>query len=236
MHRNVENYLDDTATNHLTQSEHVEANRAVLEQFWKAGLFVNAKKCEFHQERMGFLGVKVSPQGFEMEWVKVDAVQEWQPPRNVKAVREFIGFCNFYRHFIKGFSEIAQPLHDLMKKDQPWKWTAVEQHAFETLKQMICLSPILIHADPMEKFQMETDASNYTYEAILSQKGKDQKLHPVAFYLKSMSPAERNYSISDKEALPIVKGLQHWRHWLECTEQPVTIITDHRNLEYFRTP
>jgi hypothetical protein len=50
------------------------------------GLFVNAKKCEFHQEHMGFLGVEVSPQGFEMEQVKVDAVQEWQPPWNVKAV------------------------------------------------------------------------------------------------------------------------------------------------------
>jgi hypothetical protein len=86
MHQNIENYLDDTAMHHLTQAEHVEANRAVLEQFQKAGLFVNAKKCEFHQECMGFLGVEVSPQGFEMEWVKVDAVQEWQPPQNVKAV------------------------------------------------------------------------------------------------------------------------------------------------------
>jgi hypothetical protein len=112
----------------------------------------------------------------------------------------------------------------------------LEQHAFDTLKQMICLSPILIHANPEQKCQMETDASNYTYGAILSQKGKDQKLHPVIFYLKSMSPVEWNYSISDKEAIPIVKGLQHWRHWLECKEHLVTIITDHHNLEYFRTP
>jgi hypothetical protein len=101
---------------------------------------------------------------------------------------------------------------------------------------MICLSPILIHANPEQKFQMETDASNYAYGAILSQKGKNQKLHPVAFYSKSMSPAEQNYSISDKEALPIVKGLQHWRHCLECMEHLVMIITDHHNLEYFRTP
>jgi hypothetical protein len=70
----------------------------------------------------------------------------------------------------------------------------------------------------------------------LSQKGKEQQFHLVAFYSKSMSPAEQNYSISDKEALPIVKGLQHWRHWLERTKQPVTIVTDHRNLEYFQTP
>ena len=185
---------------------------------------------------MTFLGVDVSQDGFEMEQVKVETVRDWQPPKNVRAVREFIGFCNFYRRFIKSFSEIARPLHDLTKKDHKWDWTPNCQHAFETLKEMVCQSPILIHADPTKRFQMETDASNYAYGAILSQKADDQKLHPVAFFSKSMNPAERNYGISDKEALPIVKGLQHWRHWLEHTPEPIRIITDHRNLEYFKTP
>jgi len=83
---------------------------------------------------------------------------------------------------------------------------------------------------------METDASNYAYGTILSQKANDQKLHLVAFFSKSMNPAECNYSILDKEALPIVKGLQHWCHWLEHTPEPICIITDHRNLKYFKTP
>jgi hypothetical protein len=56
---------------------------------------------------MGFLGVEVSQKKIEMEHVKVETVQEWQPPQNVKAVQEFVGFCNFYCSFIKGFSEIA---------------------------------------------------------------------------------------------------------------------------------
>src|SRR6266404_716168 len=107
---------------------------------------------------------------------------------------------------------------------------------FETLKRMICKSPILIHMDPEKKFQMETDASNYAYRAILSQKGEDAKHHPVAFYSKSMNPAEWNYGISDKEALAIIRGLQHWRHWLEGTKEPIHIITDHCNLEYFKNP
>jgi hypothetical protein len=102
-----------------------------------------------------------------------------------------------------------------------------EQYAFETLKRMICKSPVLIHADPMKKFQMETDASSYTYGAVLSQKADDGKHHPIAFYSKSMNPAERNYGISDKVALAIIKALQHWRHWLEGTKEPICIITDH---------
>jgi hypothetical protein len=185
---------------------------------------------------MEFLGVEVSPEGFEMERVKVDTVNSWKPPQTVRTIREFIGFCNFYHHFIKSFSEIACPLHDLTKVGQRWQWTDNKQYAFETLKRMICKSPILIHVDPMKKFQMETDASSYAYGAVLSQKADDGKHHPIAFYSKSMNPAERNYGISDKEALAIIKALQHWRHWLEGTKEPVRIITDHRNLEYFKNP
>ena len=137
---------------------------------------------------------------------------------------------------MKSFAEIARPLHDLTKQGQAWQWTEREQFAFDTLKRMITESPILIHADPAKNFQMETDASSYAYGAVLSQKGMDQKQHPVAFYSKSMNPAEQNYGISDKEALPIVKGLQHWRHWLEGMKEPVHILTDHQNLEYFKNP
>jgi hypothetical protein len=185
---------------------------------------------------MEFLGVEVSPEGFEMERLKIETVQDWKPPKNVRAVWEFIGFCNFYCQFIKSFSEIARPLHDLTKAGQPWKWDENEQFAFETLKRMICESPVLIHANPDKKFQMEMDALNYAYGAVLLQKAEDNKHHPVAFYSKSMMLAEQNYRISDKEALPIIKGLQHWRHWLEGTKEPIRIITDHCNLEYFKNP
>ena len=145
--------------------------------------------------------------------------------------------CNFYRRFVKNFTEIARPLHDLTKLGAKWEWTERQQGAFQTLKDIIATTPILIHPDPEEKFRMETDASNYAYRAVLSQKGKtDQKQHPVAFFSKSMTPAERNYGISDKEALAIVKALQHWRHWLEGMNIPIEILMDHRNLEYFTKP
>ena len=114
----VENYLDDTSSHHLAKTEHVEVNRDILQRFREAGLFANAKKCEFHQEKLQFLGVKVSLDGFEMERVKIDVVERWQPPRNMRGIREFIGFCNFYRCFIKSFSEIVHPLHNLTKVGQ----------------------------------------------------------------------------------------------------------------------
>ena len=203
----------------------------------ETGVKLNLEKCHFFQEQVDFLGVQLSAKGFEMERIKVETVKEWQPPRTVRGVREFTGFCNFYRQFVKNFAEIARPLHDLTKDNATWQWGPQEQHAFETLKAVICASPVLIHADPNERFRVETDASNYAYGAILSQIAKeDQKRHPVAFFSKSMTPAERNYGISDKEGLAIIKALQHWRHWLEGTKIPVEILTDHKNLQYFTKP
>ena len=78
--------------------------------------------------------------------------------------------------------------------------------------------------------------SNYAYRAVLSQKQDDSQYHPIGFMSKSMNAAERNYGIPDKEALAMVKGLQNWRHWLERTQLPVQILTNHKNLEYFAKP
>jgi hypothetical protein len=171
-----------------------------------------------------------------MEARKVDSVCTWKEPCNVRGIREFIGFCNVYHWFIKGFANVAQPLHDLTKKDQKWSWDKAEQWAFDQLKKAICETPVLKNVDTIQKFCMETDASNYAYSAILSQMADDRMYHPIAFFSKSMNPAEQIYGISDKEALAIVKALQHWCHWLENTKQPMEIITDHQNLEYFKNP
>jgi hypothetical protein len=95
---------------------------------------------------------------------------------------------------------------------------------------------VLRHANPAQKFILETDASDYAYGAVLLQKGEDRKFHLVAFYSKSMTLVERNYGISDKEALAIIKALQHWCHWLEGTAELIHIITNHCNLEYFKNP
>jgi RNase H-like domain found in reverse transcriptase len=68
------------------------------------------------------------------------------------------------------------------------------------------------------------------------QKQEDGCHHTISFMSKLMNPAEQNYGIQDKEALTILKSLQHWQHWLECTHIPVHVLTDHKNLKYFMKP
>ena len=108
-----------------------------------------------------------------------------------------------------------------------------EQTTYETLKWRVTEAPVLVHANPNTQFCMETDTSNYTYSTVLLQKQTNSQHHPIGFMLKSMNPVEWNYGIPDKEALAIIKGLQNWRHWLECTWLPVHILTNHKNLESF---
>jgi hypothetical protein len=89
--------------------------------------------------------------------------------------------------------------------------------------------------DPTKPYIIECDASDFATGAVLSQRNEEGKIHPIAFQSKSMNDAERNYEIYDKELLAIIRALEEWRHHLEGAEHQVTILTDHKNLQYFQT-
>ena len=78
-----------------------------------------------------------------MDPIKVQGVTDWPQPTKVKDVQSFIGFMNFYRRFIRNFSEIACPLHTLTQKSKNWLWGAAEQQAFDPLKNAITSTPML---------------------------------------------------------------------------------------------
>jgi hypothetical protein len=171
-----------------------------------------------------------------MDPVKVAGVAEWPTPTKKKEVQSFLGFANFYRRFIEGFSHHAKPLFELTKKDRKWTWGEGEQQAFDELKSRITSSPILRFADDSKAFRIEADSSDFATGAVLSQQSSDDlKWHPIAFYSKSLNAVERNYEIHDKEMLAVMRSLEEWRHFLEGAKRQVEIWTDHKNLEYFMT-
>jgi len=102
-----------------------------------------------------------------------------QIPSNRKEVQSFLGFTNFYCRFIQGFSHLARPLFNLMRKDTEWRWGAEEQSAFDSLKEQITTAPILALPDNLQPFQIEADSSDFTTRAVLSQQSpEDSKWHP----------------------------------------------------------
>ena len=102
-----------------TLEEHKQHVKRVLEKLIAANLPVDIDKCEFAVQRVKFLGLILTPDVLEMDPAKVEAVKNWETPRNVKDVLAFLGFAGFYRRFIAEFSKVVAPMVHLTKKDIP---------------------------------------------------------------------------------------------------------------------
>ncbi len=171
-----------------------------------------------------------------MDCVKVQGVDGWQHPKNLKELRGWMGFINFYQRFIKGFSKIARVLNKLTKKNIPWEWTEEREEAFQTLKRLICEEPVLLMPRMEQPFELEVDTSNYAIGATLNQKDELGRWHLVAYYSTTLSKTERNYDIYDKELLAVIKALHHWRTYLAGAPHQIVIHMDHSNLLYWKEP
>ena len=226
-------YLDDILIYSPTPEEHRWTTHEVLQRLRAHDLYLRPEKCKFEQEEVEYLGLIIRRGKVTMDPTKVRAVTGWPPPRNLKELRGFLGFANFYRQFIRDFAHIARPLNDLTKKDTPWIWGSAQQQAFNSLKNSFTLQPILTMWELDQPTRLEVDASGYATGGVLLQQLNDHQWHLVAFRSESMVEAERNYEIYDKEMLAIIRGLEDWRHCLEGLPEPFTIVTDYCNLEYW---
>jgi len=170
-----------------------------------------------------------------MDLYKVETVKAWPPPENLRDVRAFLGFTNFYRRFVKGYSKVVDPLTQLTRKGQPFKWETKQQESFDGLKTSFTTAPILRWFDQDRDILVETDASDFVSAAVLLQYDDKGTLRPVAFFSKKHPPAECNYEIYDKELMAIVWVFEEWRTELQSVENPKSVLTDHKNFEYFTT-
>ncbi|GFX49676.1 retrovirus-related Pol polyprotein from transposon 297 [Trichonephila clavipes] len=119
--------------------------------------------------------------GIEVDQDKTAAIQNISSPRNLKQLQSFLQTCSWYRKFIPDFSDIARPLSNLSKKSTAWKWSEIEQQAFQNLKQCLKNTPILRQVDPKKPFIIRTDASRYTLGAVLLQGESPTDEQPVEY-------------------------------------------------------
>ena len=232
-------YMDDfLIATKGSLSMHTKRVTQVLQKIADLDLFLKPTKCDFHQKSISFLGHIVGENKLQMDPVKVEAIKNWKPPPNLKELRKFLGFCNYYKEFIAMYSQVARPLHNLTKKTQNWQWNTTHQIAFDILKDAFTSFPILRNPDPNKRYIIDTDASAFAVGAIVQQAHQDAKgtwkLHPIAFYTRSLTPAEKNYDIYDRETLAIISVLKAYRYLLWGAKQPILIRCDHKNLDYFK--
>ena len=142
------------------------------------------------------------------------AITHWTTPfKTVKETQSFLGLIGYYRKFIKQFSAIARPLHNLTKKNSPFVWEPTHTQAVNTLKQIVSSPPCLLIFDPSRPTFLTTDASSYAIGAVLSQTQND-KDHPIAFISKTLTDAEQHYTNWEKELFAVVWAVKYFRPYL----------------------
>ncbi len=197
-------YLDDILIFSYSLQDHVQHVRRVLQRLLENGLLVKVEKCVFHAQSVPFLGYIISSEGVRMDPEKIQAVVDWPTPDSRKALQRFLGFANFYRRFIRNYSQLAAPLTALTSTKTMFRWSEAADAAFSNLKSRFVSAPILIAPDPSRQFVVEVDASEVGVGTVLSQRSfSDEKIQSCTFFSHRLSPAERNYDIGNRELLAV---------------------------------
>jgi hypothetical protein len=180
-------YMDDILAFSKTIDGIEKMEQIILEKAQEYDLYFKAKKCEFRKPRIEYLGLVVEEGKLAMDPAKLKGILDWPAPKTVKEVQSFLGFGNFYRCFVKGFSHLAHPLNDLLKKDKKFVWSEECQESFDQLKKRFTEEPVLMMPDHLKPFQIQVDSSLFATGGILSQMDINGDRHPCAYLSKSLT-------------------------------------------------
>lgn len=227
-------YIDDILVATETEERHYEVLSMIFGAMRKARLRLKPQKCGFIREHVSFLGHIVNKNGVQTDPEKVTTIVDYPEPRNVGQLRTFLGMASYYRKFILGFSKIAKCLYRLTSPKEGWTWKSQEKEAFERLKLAMSQTPVLAQPnikgaqDGSRPFLIYTDASKEGLGAMLAQQSDDTFIHPLYFASKSLSKAEKNYHITDLEALAVVFAVKKFHFFIYGLRTAVR--TDHQPL------
>ena len=186
-------YLDDILIFSKNLKDHIHHVQTVLQRLLENSLFVKTEKCEFHTSSVAFLGYIVGQGSVEMDPSKVSAVTSWRVPESRKELQRFLGFANFYRRFIRGYSTVAAPLTALTSSKVTFRWSFAAEEAFQDLKGRFTSAPILQVPDPAGQLVVEVDASDVGVGAILSQRSGEYAHNTLISSATGLSPFQCAY-------------------------------------------
>jgi hypothetical protein len=224
-------YLDDILIFTETVDEHYKVLEEVLDKVAQAGLRINPEKCHILKKEVKFLGHIINKDGIQTDPSKLVAIKSFERPKCIKNVRSFLGICNYYRRFIKGYADKSRVLEELCgKNNKKLIWTEACSNAFEEMKAALTSSPVLGFPDFTREFILDTDASFNTIGAVLSQKEDEGYEKVIAYGSHAMNSHEKGYCITRKELLAIYYFCQHFNHYLYGKR--FTLRTDHKAITF----
>ena len=217
-------FFDDILIYSTNLTEHEKHLAMVFAVMRDNQLVANKKKCVIAHSQIQYLGHLISSRGVEADGDKIKDMVNWPQPKDVTGLRGFLGLTGYYRRFVKGYGEMAEPLTKLLQKNS-FLWGEEATEAFDKLKLAMTTLPVLALPDWNLPFIIETDASGIALGAVLSQNG-----HPIAFFSQKLSNRAKTKSIYERELMAVVLSVQKWRHYL--LGRKFTIISDQRALKF----
>ena len=224
-------YLDDIIVFSNTAEEKVDHVRDVLIVLKESGFPSKLKKCKIFAKSVDYLGHVIQPGRLEVATKNTEAVKCFKEPTTQTELRSFLGLCNVYRRFVSNFARTAAPLNAFLKKGCTTElppFNEEQSAAFELLKKALPLPPILRLPRADLPYFVDTDACNHQVGCSILQTYPDGTCHPIGFWSRSLNPAEKNYSVGEKECLAIVWAVQLLRPYFEGTH--FDLYTDHQAL------
>ena len=222
----VRAYIDDILITTIKDwQDHLNKLDEVLTRLEAVGLKVNVKKSFFGRDATEYLGFWITRTGISPLPKKVEAIANIAPPTNKRQLRRFIGMVNYYRDMWIRRSDTLAPLSALTSKEAVWRWTDIEQKAFDTMKKIMSRETLLAYPNFNIPFKIHTDASHTQLGAVILQENR-----PIAFYSRKLNPAQTRYTTTERELLSIVETLKEFRNIL--LGQQIKVFTDHKNLIY----
>ena len=227
-------YMDDILIASDDLQSNVKAVKALFERLDAHGLRINVQKSVFGVEAVDFLGFRVSSSGVAPLEDRLEAFRSFPKPSNKKSLQQFLGMANFYSRFTPNFAHAAAPLYELLKtKTKEISWSEKAQAAFDAVKAELSRFVELTFPSARRDTRLCTDASDVAVGAVLEQWDTRRKAWlPVAIHSRKLSPAEKNYSVFDRELLAIrvaVKKFHYIVTGLHAHSQ-FYIATDHKPL------
>jgi hypothetical protein len=226
----AKNISDDILIHARNPSEHLNILQRILQRLSDKGLTLNKSKCEFCKDSLIFYGHKFSAAGMSPDPKKVAAVKAFAPPTNVAETRSIIGMITYFSRFLPDLATIAEPLRALTAKCAKWEWNDSHQRALDEIKNRLTSDTIMTYFDPNMPTELIVDASPVGLGAILTQRTSLSAPPRVLSYAsKALSPVECRYSQTEREALAVVWGCEHFHLYLYGKH--FTTVMDHKPLE-----
>jgi dsDNA-binding SOS-regulon protein len=227
--RNIEVYIDNIVVKTKNAATLIDDLRETFDNLDRYKIKLNPKKCFFGVPGGQVLGYFISARGIEANPLKIKAILDMEPPKNLHQVQQLAGRLAALSRFIAKLGEKALPFYNLMKKSEKFEWTKEAQDSFDNLKKILSTSPVLVTPREKETLLMYIAATAQVFSSVLVVEREEAgRVHgvqrPVYYLSEVLTPARQRYPHHQKLAYAVWRSARKLRHYF--TEHPIKVVSE----------